>query len=159
VGGVQERNAGTVVSISGRVYEQGDGWENRKIMRAFEFRVWDILNKKMYYFPNKRWEAIYFDGKPWEFPNQIPTQFTSLLDKNGKKIFEGDIVKYCYFESWMSNNCEDIFQIVFYNQKVGAFRMGSQYVVDNHMLGAKGMELTESCEVVGNIFENGDLIK
>lgn len=69
-------------------------------------------------------------------------QFTGLLDKNGKEIYEGDIVK------WMTinmegNACIDFKNGGFYLQKTG------------FIVGDNDLEM----EIIGNIYENSELLK
>jgi len=68
-------------------------------MRDIRFRAWSKKGKKMYFYSpftmlvdgiegNEFWKANY-ERFNTDF---IEMQFTGLLDKNGKKIYEGDIV-------------------------------------------------------------------
>lgn len=71
-------------------------------MREIKFRVWDKVSKKYREFDGMHdtMMMINEDGKIEYYNLQngsggdeyILEQFTGLLDKNGKKIFEGDIV-------------------------------------------------------------------
>lgn len=55
--------------------------------RAIEFRAWDI-EKNKYHYP-KLWD----NSMPSNWgKHYILEQFTGLFDKNGNKIFEGDVV-------------------------------------------------------------------
>lgn len=66
---------------------------------------------------------------------------SGLLDKNGKEIFEGDIVK----DGWG----DDIGQVEF---SYGCFSLGFGYI------DALSIQAGDS-EVIGNIYENPDLLK
>ena len=61
-------------------------------------------------------------------------QWTGLLDKNGKEIYEGDIIS-------IGRNKGD----VFWDETSGAWRQR----LNNHFL-----SVAVNCEVVGNIYEN-----
>ena len=70
-------------------------------------------------------------------------QFTGLKDKNGKEIFEGDILK----------GRKGLNPIVEYSEERGMFIVNFQvgYVNFNDELG-------EEWEVIGNIYENPELL-
>ena len=79
------------------------------------------------------------DGLITDFDLIYPT---GLKDKNGKLIYEGDIIK------WYNN----IYQTE-YQQNICSFRVVSK---DNLML---DLDLAITCEIIGNIFENPELVK
>ena len=53
-------------------------------MRTIKFRAWDKKSDAMIYNPL---------GFPELYPTNELMQYTGLLDKNGKEIYEGDILK------------------------------------------------------------------
>lgn len=89
------------------------------------------------------------------------SEYTGLTDKNGKKIFDGDIVK-CYDK----NVDESFFAIIMFGNPNGFYNYGWQlkpigktdFNVD--ILCWVDMEDTGAyIEIIGNIFENPELIE
>lgn len=77
-------------------------------------------------------------------------QCTGFGDKNGNKIFEGDIVSIC--------NSKTFFFIVYWNHAVKSF------ILKSTVNGVNGIDCnilnsTQDIEVVGNIYDNPELIK
>ena len=76
-------------------------------------------------------------------------QFTGLYDKNGKEIYEGDIV---HLDAWSPY----AMQIVFLE---GAFCLADEdghYLGDIHYIHHAEVE---QCTVIGNIYDNSELLK
>ncbi len=80
-------------------------------------------------------------------------QWTGLVDKNGKKIFEGDYVRY----RDLTTNQEKI-DLVEWNETHASFirlhksLLGLQYLYIDEALSAR-------CEVIGNIWDNPELLE
>lgn len=112
----------------------------------YKFRAWDKETKTM----NGMAEIYRNRNQEIELhprdENIILMQSTGLLDKNGKEIFEGDIVQ--FFDSLYT---------VFYDIKEGCYRLkphDDRWVVD-YMC---NFSSEESFEVVSNIYENKEYL-
>lgn len=87
----------------------------------------------------------------WEVDPSTVGQFTGLLDKNGTKIFEGDIVKLddrlCQV-TWLDGNAQFDLRFI-------------RYFGDIRIINFKGCEMRElyRYEVIGNIHDNPELLK
>ena len=121
-------------------------------MRKIKFRAWDTdLNKYVHAFNYNDYEISDDEGdiyitKNMETSGETPLleleQFTGLFDKNGKEIYEGDIVRQTVLLSGES-----------VNNPVKWIDCG---FIANGLLGTRE---AENCEVIGNINENKDLLK
>lgn len=81
-------------------------------------------------------------------------QSTGLYDKNGKKIFEGDILK-------VANNDSSWFEVVKYDHDKAMFiskEVNLKYEVPETPLYDLFSPYLFKVEVIGNIWEDGDLI-
>lgn len=131
-------------------------------MRVPKFRAWDKISKKM--FPvmmidfGQSYVMIEEINGLWcerDFDEIELMRLTGLKDKNGKEIFEGDIVKYKYGVNTFT-------EVVTYDKDFAGFGL-----VDDDGYGSTVFtfgELAEdvdfsSLEVVGNIYENPELLK
>jgi len=74
-------------------------------------------------------------------------QFTGLHDKNGKEIFEGDIMETELFTKY--------FQITFGNSE----KWGSSFCHQSHnSIYVLNKNFADTSEVIGNIYENKELL-
>lgn len=121
-------------------------------MREIKFRAWNALDSRdecrMLYQPNfsADFRTIMPDGNEWDLPVM---QYTGLKDKNGKEVYEGDIVRW-YRKSWAGNkDLEWAYEKVLWE------------TISDDQGEYAGYDYTHwwNGEVVGNIYENPDLIK
>ena len=123
-------------------------------MREIKFRAWDVDNKTWINLWILRFtkdgevmavEELSGDGDSDIFaPGQIVLcQFTGLKDKNGKEIYEGDIL---YNEEWKTKT-----EVKF---KEGAFNPLVEIESDETT-----WSLPDEFEVIGNIYENPELLR
>lgn len=123
--------------------------------RELKFRVWDDLNKKWlfgYEHPNlggfsMMGEVMCF-GEYHRMLNSFSLddwdkikimQFTGKKDKNGKDIYEGDMNQDRGIVKWNTDSASFVWD---YNNDLHCFE-----------------EESEWCEIIGNIFENPELLK
>ena len=124
-------------------------------MREILFRGKTILGEWVYgllgcnYFrPNEKYYHIHnceTDDIQHEVIPKTIGQFTGLTDKNGKKIFEGDIVAY----NTLYIDGKEI-------QEIGYFECNEHFV----SFRIHGTQITPFyCEVIGNIHDNPELLE
>ena len=110
-------------------------------MRTIKFRVWDNVDYMSTPFSLQDLQQ----GKIKFTDDCIVMQFTGLHDKNGKEIYEGDVVKYID---------EHIGEIQYW---IGQICVGYRYKSNNVTFPLK-IGNAISMEVIGNIHENPELL-
>ena len=83
----------------------------------------------------------------FDFEGVIFTQSASLFDKNGKEIFEGDIVKMA----------KDVYSDPTYYEVIR--HRGGAYRLESNQHGCELWLRHTNCEVIGNIYENPELLE
>jgi uncharacterized phage protein (TIGR01671 family) len=137
--------------------------------RSIKFRTWDTENKEFSEWTNRDpffstshgqiffWERTRKEDRSYDGDiiiedtgnRFILQQFTGLQDKNGKEVFEGDILQYR----------DGSHQAPYYDKVV------VEWISENDGYDYSGWKLTDNFlqggqfKVIGNIFENPDLLQ
>jgi len=143
-------------------------------MRPIKFRAWDGLKKVMHYnfefissgIEGNDWIVFTSDKQPLDrgknnmeetthpfnnpyFAQQLKImQFTGLLDKNGKEVFEGDII----------SRIRGISEIVWSDDGWAVKTFAGWKTQENVFCYQRFCEVGE-IEIIGNIYETPELLK
>ena len=138
-------------------------------MREIKFRAWDKQNKQMLLWVGSYDVGLFgifadnhilinhiidcedhqeLDQSPFHIDNYELMQYTGLKDKNGKKIYEGDIIKWCVWDhkvEWEKHSAS-----------YGAYALSD--IIDIYSMKLDPHNWMDA-EVIGNIYENPELLK
>jgi uncharacterized phage protein (TIGR01671 family) len=136
-------------------------------MRPLKFRFWNKLAHR-FQTPNKyaiQGDGLYisydYDMMAWDDPSSfddsilVPCQYTGLKDKNNVEIYEGDILKGVKLFGLDGSYVGDVRYIPcryqcfvkYPNDSYGGIILDSREILEHQL------------EVIGNIYENPDLLK
>lgn len=109
-----------------------------------KIRAWHKINREWISF-----EELFKTDQHWQNPftrdDLILVRSTELNDKNGKEIWEGDVVR--WNEEFTDSGIEErVSQVKYLGH--GFFPMCASY-----------FESIKNCEVLGNVWENPELLK
>ena len=129
-------------------------------MREIKFRAWDKGLKRMIYLSEPTVENDDFSGIVFKLRDYFVSafssdriedlelmQYTGLRDKNGREVYEGDIVR---FKDWWD---EEMVGEVRYSEKDMAF------TIVNDFWDGFPIMYADDLEVIGNIYENPELLE
>jgi len=141
-------------------------------MRPIKFRAWDTVMQNWVVFVEEQIEiqksnrSGYFKLKQFDPPRFILMQFTGLCDKNGKEIYEGDIVRNHWTnvagifigDLWIVKFGDyDDSEIEYGSPAIGFY--GENQGGEQQGIGNIPCDNGISIEVIGNIYENPELLK
>lgn len=113
-------------------------------MSRFKFRAWDTNNRRMIgnWLNYAGWRNLDNMEHIWNVRRYIIEQWTGLTDKNGREIYEGDVV----VDRW-ANEYTPVFQNGIY------MAYNPKHLTQNGPSTQFNVIWKDGCEVIGNIHE------
>ncbi|EAL52518.1 hypothetical phage protein, putative [Campylobacter upsaliensis RM3195] len=125
-------------------------------LKDFDFRIWDSNTNKFIEFAiSDNIRAI-----PRKSDDLVLELWSGYFDKNGKKIYEGDIIKYVYV---FNHTLLDKYMLKRLPKKVSIGYVGIDDFLGFRILKNKELQCfmkdVTNIEIIGNMHENADLLK
>jgi len=134
-------------------------------MREIKFRAWDKKKKEWVGYEvggvmdltySGKCNAFMFDNDNLDIPESVEwTQYTGLKDKNGKEIYEGDIFD-CPYSNETKNHHR--WRVIWGNISGGFVLQRIGEACNQNQVHQTVSNLVHR-EIIGNIYENPELIK
>lgn len=133
----------------------------REILFKAKRRNWKELPKEQWWvegFLTKMWGQYHIiplgdENTAYSIDEETICQYTGSNDRNGKRIWENDIIR--YMDDIINKNKEDLIK---WNETHASFvrlhksQMGLQYLYIDEAIANR-------CEVIGDIFDNQELLE
>lgn len=131
--------------------------------REIKFRAWDIDSSCIHYSEDETGVSDFFfqfnkkgilelmmpvEDDFAEKREAVISQFTGINDKTGKDVYEGDIIK----------DSEEIYQVVFEEYNAESYLVLGWALKNNHTCFGFGQNDSPVIEIIGNIYENPELL-
>lgn len=127
-------------------------------MREIKFRAWDPAEKKMYKPFDLAFtltEGLLVDGG-WDRGN-VFMQYTGIKDRNGKDIYEGDVVRRSYGVGYSSKHYPSFVDGT-QRSKIVVVEWHKSYLGYEEISPPNDPNYDTEFEIIGNIYENPELI-
>lgn len=120
-------------------------------MRTIKFRAWDK--------EHKRWVCARLEADGWHIVDDIRDagplsewlQFTGLTDRQGKEIYEGDVLSY-------GKDSRTMVKFGFLNENDDEVMAEITGWYEEHIQTGKIRPLKQVGEIIGNIYEHPELL-
>lgn len=143
-------------------------------MREIKFRAWDSDKQRMIYSTERQAITMcctvieiltnyqlpngYYKTKITYSCNGDLMQYTGLKDKNGKEIYEGDILFGREEGDGETTAWKTVYYTVFFDIKEGTYKIRQKNIKEDSVWCDTLSDIIDEYEVIGNKFENPELM-
>jgi uncharacterized phage protein (TIGR01671 family) len=127
-------------------------WIEGDLVRDSEGNPHIVDNKYAAYWGG---ESIFVCEDECEVIPETVGQYTGLIDKNGKKVFEGDI---CRFREWSKGDMCWVGKVHYEHQQF-VISGNPNKECESEFLLVMSRFIPENIEIIGNVFDNPELLE